>query len=133
MSKTQEILYAVVGAGDLAVEKVRNLRAIDPKAAAEVYNDVIERGEKLTKKIKTSAPTKQAAAQTKTARAQVKAATTSVREAIRANAAGPTKKAADQTKVARAQVKAATTSVSKAVKANTKAARSAAEKVVKAS
>ena len=133
MAKTQEILYAVVGAGDLAIERIRGIRDIDPKAATKAYSDVVARGEKLSKKIRNSAPTKQAAAQTKTARTQVKAATTSVSKAIRANAAGSTKKAADQTKVARAQVKAATTSVTKAVKANTKAARSAAEKVLKAS
>lgn len=133
MAKTQDIVYAVVGAGDLALEKVRNLRELDPKAPRKAYDDFVERGQTLTKKIRTSAATKQAAQQTKTARAQVKAATTSVSKAIRANAAGSTKKAADQTKVARAQVKAASTSVTKAFKANTKAARSAAEKVLKAS
>lgn len=133
MAKTQELLYAIVGAGDLAIEKVRGMRELDHKRAMSVYDDLVGRGESLSKKISNSAPTKQAATQTKTARAQVKAATTSVSKAIRANAAGPTKKAADQTKVARAQVKAASTSVTKAVKANTKAVRSAAEKVVKAS
>lgn len=133
MAKTQEILYAIVGAGDFAIEKARSLPKIDTKLTGEAYKDFVVRGQKLTKKIRNSAPTKQAAAQTKTARAQVKAATTSVSKAVRANASGSTKKAADQTKVARAQVKAATTSVSKAVKANTKAARSAAQKVVQAS
>lgn len=133
MAKTQEFLYAVVGAGDYAVDKARKLRDIDTKSATTVYKDFVKRGEKLSKKIRNSAPSKQAVAQTKTARTQVKSAATSVTKAIRANATGSTKKAADQTKVARAQVKAATTSVTKAVKANTKAARSAAEKVVKAS
>lgn len=133
MAKTQELLYAFVGVGDFAVEKARSLQNIDPKSTSKVYKDFVKRGQTLTKKIRTSAPSKQAVTQTKTARAQVKAATTSVSKAIRANASGSTKKAADQTKVARAQVKAATTSVTKAVRANTKAARSAAEKVVKAS
>ena len=133
MAKTQELLYAVVGAGDFAIDKARKLRDIDPKSASTVYADFVKRGETLSKKIRTSAPSKQAVAQTKTAKTQVKAAATSVTKAIRANASGSTKKASDQTKVARAQVKAATTSVTKAVKANTKAARSAAEKVVKAS
>jgi hypothetical protein len=133
MAKTQELLYAVVGAGDFAIDKARTLRKIDTKSAGTVYSDFVTRGRSLSKKIRTSAPSKQAVAQTKTARTQVKAAATSVSKAIRANASGSTKKAADQTKVARTQVKAATTSVTKAVKANTKAVRSAAEKVVKAS
>jgi len=133
MAKTQELLYAVVGAGDFAIDKARKLRSIDTKAASTVYSDFVKRGEKLSKKIRNSAPSKQAVAQTKTAKTQVKSAATSVSKAIRANASGSTKKAADQTKVARTQVKAATTSVTKAVKANTKAVRSAAEKVVKAS
>ena len=133
MAKTQEFLYALVGAGDLAIDKARNLRNIDMKSATTVYGDLVSRGQSLSKKIRSSAPSKQAVAQTKTARTQVKAAATSVSKAVRANASGSTKKAADQTKVARTQVKAATTSVTKAVKANSKAVRSAAEKVVKAS
>ncbi len=133
MAKTQELMYAVVGAGDFAIEKVRDLRNIEAKSAGTVYSDFVKRGRSLSKKIRNSAATKQAAVQTKTARTQVKSAATSVSKAIRANASGSSKKAADQTKVARAQVKAASTSVTKAVKANTKAARSAAQKVVKAS
>ncbi len=133
MAKTSDLLYALVGAGDLALERVRNLRAINVKAPAEAYSDLVLRGTKVAKKIRSSAPSKQAAAQTKTARSQVKAAATSVGNAVRANASGSGKKAADQTKIARTQVKAAGTSVSKAVRANTKAVRSAAEKVVKAS
>lgn len=132
MARTQELLYAVVGVGDLALEKAKRLRTIDAKATTEMYDDLVERGQALSRKIRNSAASKQAMAQTKTARSQVKAATTSVTKAIRANASGSTKTAADQTKVARAQVKAATTSVGKAVKANTKAARSAAQKVVSA-
>ena len=133
MAKTQDVLYAVVGAGDFALERIRKVRSIDMKAPTEVYSEFVTRGSKLAKKIRTSAPSKQAVAQTKTARTQVKAAATSVSKAVKANAAGSSKKAADQTKVARAQVKAATTSVTKAVRANTKAVRSAAEKAVKAS
>ena len=132
MARTQEFFYAVVGAGDLAFQKARSLRDIDPKAPAKVYEDFVKRGQMLAGKIRNSAASKQAMAQTKTARSQVKAATTSVSNAIRANASGSSKKAADQTKVARSQVKAATTSVTKAVKANTKAARSAAQKVASA-
>ncbi|MGH9197233.1 MAG: hypothetical protein ACRD1T_16030, partial [Acidimicrobiia bacterium] len=110
--KPQEVLYAVVGAGDFAIEKVRNLPSItDSKARTKVYKDFVKRGRSLSTRIGSSAPTKQAIEQSKTARTQVKAAVTSVSKAIRANASGSSKKAAEQTKVARSQVKAASTSV----------------------
>ena len=85
MAKTQEFLYAVVGAGDFAIDKARNLRSIDRKSATNVYTDFVKRGQSLSKKIRNSAPSKQAVAQTKTARTQVKAATTSVSKAVKAN------------------------------------------------
>ena len=81
--KTQELLYAVVGAGDFAVEKVKDLA--DRDTTAKVYKDFVKRGRVLSTKIKSSAPTKQAIAQTKTARAQAKAAATSATKAVRAN------------------------------------------------
>ena len=86
MANTQEILYAVVGAGDLAVEKVRGISKLaDQKTTQKYYKDFIKRGKSLTTSIKNSAPTKRAVAQTKTARTQVKAATTSVTKAVKAN------------------------------------------------
>jgi hypothetical protein len=81
--KTQELLYAVVGAGDFAVEKAKDLA--DRDTTAKVYKDFVKRGRVLSTKIKSSAPTKQAIAQTKTARAQAKAAATSATKAVRAN------------------------------------------------
>ena len=86
MATPTELFYAVVGAGDLAVEKATNLRAIDRKRSEKLYNDFVKRGRSLSKRIGNSAPTKQAIAQTKTARSQVKAAATSVTKAVRANA-----------------------------------------------
>lgn len=133
-NKSQEVLYAAVGVGDLAIEKVRSIPAIaDKKVRTKTYKDLVKRGRSLTTRIKNSAPTKQALAQTKTARSQVKAATTSVSKAIRANAEGSSQKAAEQTKVARSQVKAAATSVRKAAGASARATRAAAEKAVQAS
>ncbi|MDQ3940864.1 MAG: hypothetical protein M3238_05910 [Actinomycetota bacterium] len=86
MAKAEEILYAVVGAGDLAVEKIANVRKVADRVATEqVYNDFIKRGRTVSKRIRNSARTKQALAQTKTARSQVKAAATSVGKAVRAN------------------------------------------------
>lgn len=84
MAKTQEILYAVVGAGDFAVEKARGLT--ERKNATKAYEGLVQRGRTLSTKIKGSAPTKQAIAQTRTARSQAKAAATSATKAVRANA-----------------------------------------------
>jgi hypothetical protein len=134
MAKTQELLYAVVGAGDFAIEKAKSVTKVaDPKTTSKVYNDFVKRGRGLSTRVKNSAPTKQAIAQTKTARTQIKAASTSLTKAVRVNASGSKRQSTAQTKVARSQVKAAATSAGKAVKANAKATRSAAQKVVKAS
>lgn len=97
MAKTQELLYAVVGAGDFALEKAKNLSKVtDRKATTKLYNDFVKRGRTLSTRIKTSGATKKAVAQTKTARSQVKAATTSVTKAVKANA-GATRAAATKT------------------------------------
>ena len=134
MSRAEELLYAAVGVGDVVLEKARRIpRAINAEEIRGTYDDFVKRGRDLSKKVTSSAPTKQAVAQTKTARSQVKAATTSVTKAIRASASGPRKQAVDQTKTARRQVKAAATSVTKAVRANAAATRSAARKVARAS
>ena len=77
------MLYAVIGAGDLAVEKARDVRKIvDPS----VYSDLVDRGRDLTGRIAKAAPTKKAVDRTRTARSQAKAAATSVRKAVKANA-----------------------------------------------
>ena len=87
MPKTQELLYAVVGAGDYTLEKVRNVSKVaDRKVTQKVYKDFVKRGRTLSTRIKNSGPTKQALAQTKTARTQVKSAVTSVTKAVNANA-----------------------------------------------
>ena len=86
MAKAQELIYAVVGIGDLAMEKAAELTKItDPKSTQKVYEDFIKRGRTFSTKIRSSAATKQALAQTKTARSQIKAATTSVSKAVQAN------------------------------------------------
>lgn len=99
MAKTQELIYAVVGAGDFTVEKVRELRTIaDLKETEKVYKDFVKRGRSVSKRIQNSAPTKSAVAQTKTARTQVKAAATSVRKAVRADVKATTSAAAKTAK-----------------------------------
>ncbi|MDQ4024714.1 MAG: hypothetical protein M3217_04380 [Actinomycetota bacterium] len=83
MSKTKEVLYAVVGAGDLTIEKVRGARRIvDPS----LYSDFVARGRDISCRIGKSAPTRRAIDRTRTARSQAKAAATSVRKAVQANA-----------------------------------------------
>jgi hypothetical protein len=86
MAKGQEILYAIVGIGDLAVEKASVLpKLADPDSTRQAYDDFIKRGRAFSKKIRNSAATKRAMDQTKTARTQIKAATTSVSKAVQAN------------------------------------------------
>ncbi len=95
-TKTEELLYAVVGAGDFALEKVRNVRKVaDRKTTEKYYKDFVKRGRALSNSIKNSGPTKRAVAQSKTARSQVKAAATSVGKAAQANARA-TKSAANK-------------------------------------
>ena len=125
MEKAQEVLYALVGAGDFTVQKVKDLSKIDARSSQEVYEDFVKRGKSLSTKVRNSAPTKQAIEQTKTAQTQVKAAATSVGKAIKVGARQGPGNAVEQTKSARTRVKAATTSAGKAVKANAKATRTA--------
>lgn len=99
MAKTQELIYAVVGAGDFTIQKVKDLRTLaDLEQTERVYNDFVKRGRSISKRIKNSAPTKNAVAQTKTARSQVKAAATSVRKAVRADVKATTSAAAKTVK-----------------------------------
>ncbi len=86
MAKGQELLYAVVGIGDLAVEKATGVTKIaDLDATRRAYDDFVKRGRTFSKKIGNAAATKRAVAQTKTARTQIKAASTSVSKAVSAN------------------------------------------------
>ena len=85
MPKSENLVYALVGAGDFAVEKAKNLREIDRKRGEKLYNDFVKRGRKLSTSIKSARPSKQAVEQTKVARSQVKAAATSIRKAVGAN------------------------------------------------
>lgn len=88
MPKTQELLYAIVGAGDFTVDKVKELA--DGKQTEKFYKDFVKRGRTISKRIQTSGPTRNAVAQTKIARSQVKAAATSVRKAVKADAKATT-------------------------------------------
>jgi hypothetical protein len=92
MAEPKNALYATIGSGSFVTERAKKLAeriggyATDyRKWVSSNYRDLVNRGERITKSIRTSAPVKRAASQTKTARTQVKSATTSVRKALGAN------------------------------------------------
>ena len=92
MAEPKNALYATLGTGSFVVDRAKKFTeriqtyANDyVKWASSNYRDLVNRGERITKSIRTSAPVKRAASQTKTARTQVKSATTSVRKALGAN------------------------------------------------
>jgi hypothetical protein len=81
-------VYAPIGAGQLLVEKTRELagKAADTakgqrKSFVKSYSKLAQRGEKLVSSVRRSANTRRAVDQIKTARTQVKGAATSVRKA----------------------------------------------------
>jgi hypothetical protein len=106
-STPKGILYATIGAGDLAVEKARKARAgfdiaqvrkglPDAKAlrseavkarkravskGTKVYVDLVKRGEKAVATVRGSTLKERAVSQTKTATTQTKSAVASVRKA----------------------------------------------------
>ncbi len=92
MADMRKALYAVLGTGQLAVEKAKGLfkRArsfvkTQRKDSAKNYRDLVRRGERIIGSIRRSEPVKRATAQTKAAQRQAKAAATSIRKAVRAD------------------------------------------------
>lgn len=86
MAKTQELLYAVVGAGDFALDKVKGFkRFAERDTNQKLYKDFVKRGRKLSTRIKNSNPTKQVRAQADVARKQVNEAAKGVQKAIGVN------------------------------------------------
>lgn len=99
MAKAQEIIYAVVGAGDFAVDKVKTVGTIaDRKANQKRYRDFVKRGRTLSTKVKNSTPGKQIAAQTEPVKVQVEDAFKTVTKAFGVNVvAWPKKRPAART------------------------------------
>jgi hypothetical protein len=90
MAKTQELMYAVVGAGDYAVDKVKGFKRLtDRDTSQKLYKDFVKRGRKLSTRIKNSNPGKQVRAQADVARKQVNEATKGVQKAIGVNQTWP--------------------------------------------
>jgi len=86
MSKAQEVVYALVGAGDFAVEKVANVRKVaDRKSNTKLYKDFVKRGRSLSTKVKNSSAGKQVAEQTEPVRTQVQGAVKTVGKAFGVN------------------------------------------------
>jgi len=81
-------VYAPLGAGQLLVEKTRELAGKaagtakgQRKSFVKSYSKLAQRGENLVASVRSSAYTRRAVDQVKTARTQVKGASTSVRKA----------------------------------------------------
>ena len=84
---TDYYVYAPLGAGELVIEKSRELsrkawaRTLrERKQLLKGYRDLARRGEKLVTGVRKSAYTRRAVGQAKTARSQVKSAVTSIRK-----------------------------------------------------
>jgi hypothetical protein len=89
MQQVKKAYYAVLGTGDLAVEKslglvdrAKGVRKIGGDDVSEAYTDLAKRGERVIKKVTRSKPAKQAAEGTRQASRQLKGAVTSVRKAL---------------------------------------------------
>jgi hypothetical protein len=85
MDKAQDLFYAVVGAGDFAVEKVRGgaTKLTDRKVTQKYFKDFIKRGKTVTTKVRNTGPAKKASERSKGARTQAKAAASNVTGAVR--------------------------------------------------
>jgi hypothetical protein len=93
MALTDYYVYAPLGAGELLVEKTRELSTKAWTGARKQrtqllksYQDLAKRGERLVQSISKSAHTRRAVEQAKTARSQVKSAATSIRKTADATA-----------------------------------------------
>jgi len=90
MDQWMKVPYAVLGTGELAIEKTAELygkvstlgRQVRRTEASDVYDGLAGRGEALVKRIQRSKSAKRAVEGTKQATRQVKGAVTSVRKAV---------------------------------------------------
>jgi hypothetical protein len=89
MQQVKKAYYAVLGTGDLAVEKTielagraKGIRKVGGDDVSQAYTDLAKRGERVIKTVTRSKPAKRAAEGTKQASRQLKGAVTSVRKAL---------------------------------------------------
>ncbi len=84
--KSQEIVYAVVGAGEAAVDKVKGLsRFADRKKNEKLYNDFVKRGRTVSTKVRNTKPAKQLRVQTDTVKEKATDAAKTVTKAFGVN------------------------------------------------
>jgi len=124
--KKKTPLYAVVGAGDLVVEKARSRRpSLAPAAlrsvpeqvqtrAGDIYTDLVDRGSRLVTRVRNQKSTQDLGRQASTAKSQTKGAATSAKNTA---------------KTTRTRAKAATTSARRTASQAKQAAGDAADKV----
>jgi hypothetical protein len=89
MQEVKKAYYAVLGTGELAVEKTldlanraRGMRKIDGGDVSQVYTALARRGERVVRKVTRSKPARRAAEGTRQASRQLKGAATSLRKAL---------------------------------------------------
>ena len=89
MEQVKKAYYAVLGTGDLAVEKTvelagraKDIRNLGGDDVSQAYTELAKRGERVIRKVSRSKPAKRAAEGTKQASRQLKGAVTSVRKAL---------------------------------------------------
>lgn len=89
METLKKAPYAILGTGDLAVQKARGLigKAVslttnDRPDVGQVYGDLADRGAAVAKRVQRSKPAKRAVEGTRQASRQLKGAATSIRKAL---------------------------------------------------
>jgi hypothetical protein len=89
MEQLKKAPYAILGTGDLAMQKAKGLfgKAVslatnDRPDVTRVYGDLADRGAGVVKRVQRSKPAKRAVEGTKQASRQLKGAATSIRKAL---------------------------------------------------
>jgi hypothetical protein len=86
MERMKKAPYAILGTGDIAVERAKALfdqaRKVGAPEIVGVYEGLADRGQALLKRLQRTKPAKRAVAGTKQATRQLKGAATSVRKAL---------------------------------------------------
>lgn len=123
MAKAKQLMYVVVGAGDFAVDKVKNVRKLtDPKYNERYYNDFLKRGRSISTKVRNSGPGKQITAQTDTVKEKATDAAKQVTKALGVNVVSwPTKRTKSSTSSTPKRTTAKKTTKSTAKKTTSKA------------
>ncbi|MGH2724239.1 MAG: hypothetical protein ACRDI0_08215 [Actinomycetota bacterium] len=82
MDQIKKAFHAVLGSGDFAVEKSKELADAARRNSVRAYADLAGRGERVANRVRRTKPAKRAAEGTRQAARQVKGAYTSIRKAV---------------------------------------------------